>query len=62
MEGVKYKHYKGNVYTVTGVAMHTETGEVLVIYKGANGKVWARPHSMFYGYTDDDVRRFVEIK
>ena len=29
----KYKHYKGKFYEVLGVALHTETREILVVYK-----------------------------
>ena len=28
-----YKHYKGNLYEVIGLALHTETREKMVIYK-----------------------------
>lgn len=45
----KYRHYKGNVYQVTAVATHTETGEKLVVYQalyGENG-IWTRPLDMF---------------
>lgn len=48
--GGVYRHYKGNVYRVTGVATHTETEEKLVIYchpQSVNPKVWARPLDMF---------------
>lgn len=46
-----YKHYKGNLYEVIGVARHSETLEELVVYKatyqpeGAN--LWVRPLTMF---------------
>ena len=41
-----YKHYKGHVYQVIGVAKHSETLEELVVY--GNGKdLWVRPKKMF---------------
>ena len=27
-----YRHYKGGIYLLLGVAAHTETGELLVVY------------------------------
>lgn len=43
-----YQHYKGDFYEVTNFARHTENSEELVIYKSVkDGKVWARPKSMF---------------
>ncbi len=45
----RYRHYKGNDYTVIGVAQHSETEEELVVYRpeyGARG-LWVRPKSMF---------------
>ena len=48
-----YEHYKGKRYEVLNVARHTETGEVLVIYKALykgdfpDGTWWTRPLSMF---------------
>lgn len=47
----KYKHYKGHICNVIGVAKHSETLEDLVIYThpDENGKtqLWARPVGMF---------------
>jgi hypothetical protein len=42
--GKLYKHYKGGDYKVLSLAKHTETDEILVIYKSIQfGTVYARP-------------------
>ena len=50
----KYKHYKGNLYEVIGVAHHSETLEELVVYKAlyaskdfGENALWVRPKNMF---------------
>ena len=46
-----YKHYKGKIYEVIGVARHSETQEELVVYKATYQKdgenLWVRPKAMF---------------
>lgn len=45
----RYRHYKGGEYEVVGVATHSETGEVMVVYRPlyGEGALWVRPLSMF---------------
>ena len=45
----RYRHYKGNEYTVLGVARHSETLEELVVYRQEYGDrgLWVRPAVMF---------------
>lgn len=47
----RYRHYKGNEYTVIGVARHSETEEELVVYRQEYGDhgLWVRPKAMFLG-------------
>ncbi|MGP5203428.1 DUF1653 domain-containing protein [Psychrobacter aquimaris] len=44
-----YRHYKGNLYQVLHTAQHSETEEMLVVYRCLYGEygVWVRPLSMF---------------
>ena len=45
----RYRHYKGNPYRVVGLARHSETQEVLVVYQALYGEfgLWVRPAAMF---------------
>jgi hypothetical protein len=45
----RYRHYKGKDYQVVGLARHSETEEVLVVYKLLYGdfSLWVRPQAMF---------------
>lgn len=44
-----YRHFKGNLYWVLGIARHSETEEPLVVYRALYGEggLWARPLAMF---------------
>ncbi len=61
-----YRHYKGNLYEVVGFAKHSETLEVMVIYKALYGErgTWVRPLSMWENLIEVDgsiVKRFEYI-
>ena len=45
----RYRHYKGGEYTVLGVARHSETEDLLVVYRPEYGErnLWVRPLEMF---------------
>jgi hypothetical protein len=51
MELGLYKHYKGNMYEVIGIAKHSETLEEMVVYKATYQEepynIWVRPKAMF---------------
>lgn len=44
-----YKHYKGNLYQVLGMARHSETEEWMVVYQAlyAEHGFWTRPLSIW---------------
>lgn len=50
-----YRHFKGGLYRVLCIALHTETQEELVVYQSlANDKLFARPYDMFMSEVDKD--------
>jgi hypothetical protein len=62
----RYRHYKGGEYDVYGVARHSETEELLVVYRPCYGarELWVRPLAMFLEYVPvegGDVPRFERI-
>lgn len=50
----KYRHYKGNLYQVEGIAKHSETEELMVVYRPLYGEqsLWVRPLTMFIEEVD----------
>jgi hypothetical protein len=62
----RYRHYKGGLYEVSGVARHSESLEPLVVYRPlyGDGALWVRPYSMFISTVEHEgksVPRFGRI-
>lgn len=59
----RYRHFKGGEYEVLDVARHSETDELLVVYRSLDepDRTWVRPVEMFSGDVDGPngvARRF----
>ena len=70
MIGKTFRHFKGSLYEIVDIAVHSENAGVLVIYKSKKDPtlVWARPIGMFLSDVDKEKyplvrqdQRFVEV-
>jgi hypothetical protein len=55
----RYRHYKGGEYEVVGVVRHSETLEVMVLYRPLynTSGMWVRPYAMFFEEIEHQGRR-----
>ena len=55
-----YKHFKGHIYKVIGIAKHSETLEEQVVYVSISDDtdIWVRPAAMFLDVIERDGKRF----
>lgn len=62
MVGYRYRHFKGGIYIVTDIAVHSETEELMVVYKTFDQPdlVWCRPLSMFL--SEVDHKKYPDVK
>ena len=53
-----YRHFKGGVYRLIGIAKDSETLEDMVVYQAlyGEGQMWVRPKDMFFGQVERDGR------
>jgi len=62
---MRYRHYKGGIYEIVCEAkLESDPSVTLIIYKSANGTIWARPSDVFFETIKIDgksVQRFAQI-
>ena len=51
-----YRHFKGNLYRLIGIASHSETLEPMVVYQALYGEqgLWVRPAAMWSEIVNKD--------
>lgn len=55
----RYRHFKGGLYEVLFIARHSETLEMMVVYRALYGEggYWVRPLTKFLENVEVDGRR-----
>ena len=61
-----YRHFKGNVYRLAGIAKDSESLKEMVVYQAmyGAGQLWVRPKDMFVSEVERDGKgmpRFQEL-
>jgi hypothetical protein len=59
-----YEHYKGNCYEVIDTVRHSETEELMVLYRALYGDegLWVRPYTMFFETITIDSKEVPRFK
>lgn len=61
---MRFKHYKGGLYELVCEATLEYDLSTMIIYRAANGSVWARPKDVFFEVIEVDgvkVQRFTPL-
>ncbi|HBI68107.1 DUF1653 domain-containing protein [Massilia sp. IC2-278] len=51
---MQYRHYKGGLYELVCEATLEADLTPMIIYRAADGSIWARPKSVFFELVDVD--------
>lgn len=59
-----YQHYKGNLYKVIGIAHHSETHDLMVVYRSQSDEynLWVRPFEMFKEMVEVEGKKVPRFK
>ena len=59
-----YQHYKGSKYEVIDTVRHSETEELMVLYRTMYGdeNLWVRPYTMFFEDVTIDSKQVPRFK
>ena len=60
--GKIFRHFKGDLYLVEGVVIHSESGEKMVLYRALYGdtELYIRPYDMFASEVDHE--KYPDVK
>lgn len=55
-----YKHFKGDLYLVEDIAVHSETLEKMIIYRALydDNKLWVRPYDTFFDEVNKNNQKY----
>ncbi|MFT7003876.1 MAG: hypothetical protein ACJAWW_001228 [Sulfurimonas sp.] len=59
-----YEHYKGNRYEVIDTVRHSESEELMVLYRAlyTDQSLWVRPYTMFFENVEIDNKQIPRFK
>ncbi len=62
IKGRIYRHFKGDYYLIEDIALHSESGEKMVVYRQLynEGTLYVRPYDMFCSLVDKE--KYPEVK
>ncbi len=62
---MKYRHYKGRIYTIVCEAkLESDPSVIMIVYKSEDGSIWTRSKNVFFELVKvegNTVQRFTPI-